>query len=191
MHNFLGLVVHFHFLLGVTVIEENVDVGNDVVGELMGEFFHGGLLASAELAVLLNEFVHSSSTGATCGLVGSHVDTAYRGYVVDGFEGNDHLDGSAVGVSDDVSRGIESVVAVDFGHYEGHIDVHAESAGVVDHKSAMRGDYRSILLRDSGAGRSESDVDVFEIVGVVAKFLNGILLTFKRITAACRTGRAE
>ena len=34
MHNLLGLVIHFHFLLGVIVVGEDVDMRNDIVEQL-------------------------------------------------------------------------------------------------------------------------------------------------------------
>ena len=47
---------------------------------------------------------------------------------LDWLEDNDHHDGGAVGVGNDVSRAVECVLGIALGYNEGHIVVHAESA---------------------------------------------------------------
>ena len=116
---------------------------------------------------------------------------AYGRYVVDGLESDHHLYGGAVGVGYDVARGVKRVVAVDFGHNQRHVAVHAERARVVNHQRAVGSDDRGKLLRNACAGRSEGHVYIFEIVRIFAEFLDDILFSFKSVTAACRTGRAK
>ena len=73
VHYFLGLKVHFHFLACVSVVGEYIDMGDDVVGQLIGKFFDGGFLAIGYLAVLALEFGHGRGSGTAGCLIGGDV----------------------------------------------------------------------------------------------------------------------
>ena len=119
------------------------------------------------------------------------MDTANVAEAFDGLKGNDHHDGGAVGVGDDAARPIERIGSVAFGHDQRHIGVHAESRSVVDHDSAVARDVGCKLLACVAAGAGESDVDVLEVVGVVAKFTHHDVLVAKTISRAGATARTE
>ena len=113
VHYLLGLEVHLHLLLGVAVVGEDVDVGDDVVSQLVLEFLHRGLLALDNLAVLSLQLVHGRGSGAAGSLVGGHMDAADRRQLHYRTQGHHHLYRRAVGIGDDAARGVEGVGGVD------------------------------------------------------------------------------
>ena len=96
-----------------------------------------------------------------------------------------------LGVGDDAARTIECIRGVAFGNDEGHVLIHAESAGVVDHHGAVAGDVFGEVARDAGAGAGEGDVDVAEVVGVVAEFTYRHVAIAETIDFAGATFRTE
>ena len=75
MHDLLRLVEHLHLFLRVAVGLEDVNLRNDVIGQLVGELLDGLHLASLHnLLVLLLKLSHSGGTGTGGTLVGGHVD---------------------------------------------------------------------------------------------------------------------
>ena len=64
MHDLACLVDHLHLLLGVAVVGEHVDVGDDVIGKLRHEFLHFGGFALREVGILLHQLVHGALAGA-------------------------------------------------------------------------------------------------------------------------------
>ena len=62
VHDFLGLVVHLHLFLGIAVVGEDVNLGDDIEGQLMGELLYGDRLSGKNLTVLFVEFGHGSGT---------------------------------------------------------------------------------------------------------------------------------
>ena len=56
----------------------------------------------------------------------------------------------------------ENVVGVDLGHNQGHIDLHAERAGVVDHDGSGSRDGSAELLGNGGARAEQGDVHALE-----------------------------
>ena len=48
-----------------------------------------------------------------------------------------HHDSSTVRVSDDATRSLQSILSITLRHYQRHILVHAEGAGVVNHDSTI------------------------------------------------------
>ena len=90
--------------------------------------------------------------------------------LVDGLEHHNHHDGGAVGVGDDVAGTVERVLGVPLRHHEGHILIHAESAGVVDHHSTILGDGLSKLQAGAATSRCQGDVHVLKVVVVLQEF---------------------
>jgi hypothetical protein len=80
------------------------------------------------------------------------------------FERHHHLDGRAVGISDDVAlaKAFERL-AVDLRHDQRHVLVHAELRGVVDHHAARRRGARGVHLGHRSAGREQAKVEPFEV----------------------------
>ena len=65
----------------------------------------------------------------------------------EGFQGNHHHDGGAVGVGNDAARTRQGIFGVAFRHHQGNVFVHAEGRRVVDHDSAKLRDVFGIFLR--------------------------------------------
>ena len=58
VHDLTCFVVHLHFLLGVSVFGEDVNLRDDVVGKLVGKLLDGDRLAVEYLAILRLQFLH-------------------------------------------------------------------------------------------------------------------------------------
>src|SRR3546814_7433196 len=63
----LGLGYHLPLFLGVAVIHEDVDVRNDVEGDLLGEFLRLHRLVHVDAAGLIEQLVHARSEGRRVG----------------------------------------------------------------------------------------------------------------------------
>ena len=75
MHDLLCLVEHLHLLLRIAVGLEDVNLWNNVIGQLVREFLDGLHLAGLyNLLVLLLQFGHSGGTGTRGTLVRSDMD---------------------------------------------------------------------------------------------------------------------
>ena len=158
MHYLFGLVIHLHLFLGVVVVGEDIDLGNEIVGQLMGETLGPGGAAGGKLGILLHKLVHCRGSGSGSGLIGGDMHRAYRRQVSYGFERHHHLYGSAVRIGYDAARSVESIVAVHFGHHQRHVDIHAESARIVNHRGSRGRNPAGIGTRHRCSGRHENKV---------------------------------
>ena len=140
VHDLARLVVHLHLLFGISVVGEYIDMGDDVVSQLVRKFLDGNGFAAEHLAILCLQFRHSLCACAGGCLVGRYVYAAYMTHALQGLQSHYHLDSGAVGVGDDVARTTERVLGIDLGHYQRHILVHAESGGIVNQYSTKAGD---------------------------------------------------
>ena len=177
VHNLARLVVHLHLFLRIAVVGEDVNLRDEVESQLVGELLHGDGLAGQHLAVLLIEFLHGGGAGTAGGLVGGDVHHLDVAQLLDGFQGYDHLDGRAVGVGDDAARTNLCVGGVHFGHYQGHVGVHTEGAGVVNHHGTILRDGLGKLFGRACAGRGESYIHSLEIIVVLQEFYFDFLAT--------------
>ncbi len=168
VHDLLGLGDHLPFLLGRAVLHEDVDMGNDVEGDLLRVDLGLDLLAGHVDALgLVPELVHRLLAGAGDGLVGRDDDAGDARPVVDRLQRHHHLRGRAVGVGDDVLAGIaRDRVRVHLGHDQRHLGVVAIERRVVDHDAASLGGDGRVLLRRVRADREEGDVPAGEVEGV-------------------------
>ena len=73
MHDFTGLVVHFHLFFGVAVGGEYVNVRDEVVGELVGKFLDGYGAVVEYVFVLFLEFRHGHGSCSGCCLIGGYM----------------------------------------------------------------------------------------------------------------------
>ena len=148
---------------------------NGVEGDAVGE---GGdfqlVLGSAvqESASLIVQLGHGRRAGAGSGLVGGHHDALDGREVVERLQRDDHLDGGAVRVRNNAIMP-RHILRVHLGHHQGHVLIHAEGAGVVDHHGTGGGDRLAHLLGHGGAGREQRDVDALE--GLRRHLLHGKL----------------
>ena len=105
-------------------------------------------------------------------------------------EGNNHHNGGAVRVGYYASRTHESILGIAFRHYERHIFIHTEGAGIVNHHGSVLGDGFGKLLRGAGSCGYEGVVHALEIVIVLQKAY-GVRLPAEVINGARASLRAE
>ena len=168
IEDLLGLGHHLPFLARVAVLHEDVDVGNAVEGDLLGELLGLDLLARHVLALGLGpQLVHGVLAGAGDGLIGRHHHALDGGAVVQGLQRHHQLHGRAVGVGDDVLLGVAGHrVGVHLGHDQRHVLVVAPGRGVIDDDAALGGDLGRPLLGHRAAGRHQAEVDLGEVEGL-------------------------
>mmetsp|Transcript_12419 Transcript_12419/g.22616 ORF Transcript_12419/g.22616 Transcript_12419/m.22616 type:complete len:207 (-) Transcript_12419:384-1004(-) len=145
-----GLPRDLHLLLGVAVLLEFVDVGDDVEGEGVGEVLVVGdfFLPAGHLDRPGLQLVHALLSGSAGGLVGGHEDSLGSELLHQG--GKTHQpDGSgAVGVRDEVLP--LARLPVDLRDDQRHIRLVTESGRVVDDDAAL-GDGAGVLEREVAA----------------------------------------
>ena len=183
MQDLACLVEHLHFLLGVAVVGEDVDLRNHIVGELIGELVDRNGFALNDLPVLLLKFGHGLRAGAGGRLVAGHMHAAYVREPVDRLEHHDHHDGGAVGVRDYAARAHQSVLRVAFGYHEGNVVIHAERARIVDHHCAVLRYGLREFARSARSRRYEGVVHSLEVV-VMLKELHLDLLAAECVSAS-------
>ena len=176
MHDFTRFVEHLHLLLGVKVVGEDIDLGYHVVGQLVIELLYRGGFAFHELFVLMHQLGHGGGTGPAGSLVSGHMHRLDVGELFERLQSDNHLYGGAVGVGNHAAGTHLGIGAIDFGHHQRHIFVHAECARIVDHDSAIFRDGLFKLFRGPGSRRSKRDVYALEIV-VVFQLLHDNLFT--------------
>ena len=198
VHDFAAFVFELHFLFGVTGVEEGVDVGEDVEGDLVrvdldfggGEFgvVPSGAAAGGPGVGLAGEFFDGLGASAGDGLVARGPDALDAEGLVQGVEGHQGDGGGAVGVGDDALVGFD-IGGVHLGDDEGDGGVHAEGGGVVDDDGSGFDGVGGEFFGDATAGAEEGDVDAFE--GVRGQFFDGQLLAFERHFLAGAAGGGE
>ena len=192
MHYLLGFKVHLHLLAGIAVIGECIDVGNEVESKLAHEFLHFGLFAAGNLGALAFKFVHAGGSGTAGGLIGCHMHPSDWRKAVYRVESHHHLDCGAVRIGNYVSRSLQSIGTVDFGHNQRHIGVHAESARIVNHYRAARCYDIGIFARHARSGRHKSEIEVGKVRCIGGENTHRLCYTTaEAICAACATLRAE
>ena len=127
--DFAGFVHHLHLFLGVTVRQEGVDVRKHVQVNGMGKF---GTAATGTFGLQL---LDTALTGTRYALVSAHHNAFDAVGLVQGSDGQHHLDGGAVGVGDDVVLGGKDI-GVDLRDNQRHVLVHAPERGIVHHKAS-------------------------------------------------------
>lgn len=178
VEDFAGFVEHFELFLGVAAVLEDVDVGDDVGGDLVGVDVFGDFAVVGEGLDLGVELGDTGGAGAGDGLVGRGDDVFEAEGLVKRAEGHEGDDGGAVGVGNDALGGVLSVSGVEFGDDEGDVGVHAEGGGVVDDDGTGGGGVRGEFLGDGASGGEEGDIDVGE--GMGGEFLDGEFLALER-----------
>ena len=140
---------------------------NGVKGDAMGERLDSQLflgLAVQELARLIIQLGHGRSAGARSGLVGRHHHASDGRQIVQRLQSHHHLNGGAVRVRDNaVVPG--HILRIHLGHYQRHVLVHAEGAGVVDHHGAGGGNRLAHGLGHAGTRREQGNVYALEGLG--------------------------
>ena len=103
---------------------------------------------------------------------------------------HDHHDRRAVGVGNDATGTVQGILGIALRHHKGHIVVHTESTGVVNHHGTILRDGLRKLLRGTCTGRGEGDIYILEVV-VMLQQLHLDLFTLEGIFPAGTTLRAK
>ena len=193
-HDLLCLVDHLHFLFGVEIVLEDVDLRNEVERDLIvlrqfadGQYLCHGLFAGGEGCDLLLELRHALLARTGDRLIGRHDDAADLRDIVERLQPHDHDDGRAVRVRDDALVRLDRL-GIDLGHDERHLRVHAEGTRVVDDDRPCLDGMGSKLLACRTA-RKERDVN--SLKGVRRRLLHRVLLAHKRDFLPCGAAGCE
>ena len=164
VHDLVDLIPHLGFLIGIAVVAEGADEGDDVEGDLFGEEFRPGVAEAVDGLGLVPQLIHARLAGTRDRLIGRDHGPGDLRRVMQGLEGHDQLGGRAVGVGDDVlpRRQLDGV-GVHLRHDQGHVRVHAEGRGVVDDDGAGLADLLGPGARGVAAGAHQHQVDGGEI----------------------------
>ena len=128
IEDLLGLDHHLPLFLGKAVFHEDVDMGNAVESDLLGELLRCVVLARHELRLgLVEQLVHAFFARARHGLVGRHHHAANFRVIVQRFQRHHHLRRGTVRVGDDVLF-LKTVdgIRVHFRYHQRHIHIVAE-----------------------------------------------------------------
>ncbi len=101
IENLLRLDHHLPFFLGEAGIEEDVDMRDDVEGDLLGEFLDLDRIGDEHRARLAEQFVHRVLAGAGHRLIGRDDDALDLRCIVQRLQRHDELRGRAIGIGDD------------------------------------------------------------------------------------------
>ena len=169
IEDLLHLDRHLPFFLGVTVVHEDVDMRDDVEGDLLGEFHRLDRIGDEHRARLAEQFVHRVFARARHRLIGRHHHAFDLGLVMQRLERDDELRGGTIGIRDDALLDAVERGSIHLGHHQRHFAVHAPSAGIVDDDGALGSDLRRPGLGQRAAGAHQNYVGAFE-VEIVERF---------------------
>ena len=159
IEDFLGLDHHLPFFLGRTIVHEDIDMRNDVEGDLLREFHRLDLIAHENGAALLEQFVHSRLPRAGHRLVRRNDHPLDRRRIVQRLQRHDQLRGRAVRIGDDVTLFVVvDRFGIDLGHDQRNVRIHPVQRAVVDHDAAGGGGLGRIVFRRAATGCEEGDV---------------------------------
>ena len=164
VQDLLGLHHHLPFFLGETGIQEDINVGNDVEGDLLGEASLRDRVGHEHGPGLGEQLVHRLFSGARHRLIGRDHDPLDDRQVMQRLQRQHQLGGGAVGIGDDALGNLVQRLGVHFGHHQRHAAVHAPGAGVINHDAALGGDLGRPFLGDGAAGAHQDNVGALEVV---------------------------
>ena len=114
--------------------------------------------------ILLLQLGHSGGTCTRGTLIGSHMNTLDMTELLQGLQYHDHHNGRTVRVCDNTTRTIQGILSVTLRNNQGHIIVHTECTGVVNHHAAVLRDGLCKFLRCTSTGTGKGDVNILEVV---------------------------
>ena len=113
---------------------------------------------------MVEQLVHAFLPGTRDGLVGRDDDALDLELVVQRLQRDDHLDGGAVRIGDDVALPeVAQSFRVHLRHHQRNVRLHTKMAGVVDHDAAGLGRARGMDGGHSSAGAEQADVTAGEV----------------------------
>ena len=188
MENAAALILHFHLLVGVAVLQLIADMGDDIQGNLGGEGAAYGLFPGGKGLHLVFQLHQSCLTCPGYGLIGAGHHGLDGGEPGDTGHGHQRDDGGAVGVRDDALI-LEGVLAVDLRHHQGDLRVKAESGAVVDIDRTAFDDSGGKLSGHAVFHRAQHKIHALE--AALRGLLNGHVLTVELDGASCASGAGK
>ena len=181
-HDFLCLVNHLHFLFGIEVFLEDINLRQQVEGNLImllegctGQNVSRYGLACYDIRNLLFELCHSFLAATGYGLIRGDNYTFDFGNIIKRLQCHNHDNGRAVRIGDNALM-LGNGFRIDFRHNQRNFRVHAEGTGVIDnHGTGFYSGRRKFL---AGTATSEQG-DIHILEGIHRGFLNGIFLAHK------------
>ena len=194
VHDLMGFIHHLHFFLGVVIVQEDVDLGNQVISDLImlrkagrREDLRFVRFAFGKCSGFVIELIDPFFAGAGNSLVRADHDAFDTGQIVNRFQRHQHDDGGAIRIGDDAFV-FCNVFRVDFRDNQRHLRIHTEGGGVIDDYSASLGSFGSQSLADAATGE-EGYINVFE--GFRFRFFYSIFLTANHQLFAGRAFRCQ
>ena len=139
----MGLVDHLHLLLGVAVIKEIINMGNDIlVNRIVVE---GGILSPFAPIPLSHHLVDSWSPGTGDGLISRDDDPLDGVLLVEGSQRKEHLNRGAIGVGDDIII-FRQDIGIDLRNDQFLGRVHPPAGGIVNDTASDSSELRCPLL---------------------------------------------
>ena len=168
IEDLLGLDGHLPFFLGLARIEEDIDMRDDVEGDLLGKPLGLGSVADENTLGLIPQLVHRLLAGARYGLVGRNHHALDARRIMQRLQYDDELGGRAIGIGDDVpplrtAHIMFKRLGIDLGHDERNFRIVAPAGGVIDDERAESADLGRPLLRYRRARRHQAEIDTAEI----------------------------
>ncbi len=180
MHDLACFMEHFHFLLGVVIVKKYINMGNEVLNDLVRKFFDSRFFIIGDLLCLCFKFIHAGSSGTTCTLVGRNTHTLYMREFFDRFQGYHHLNGCTIWIGNDTPGHIFCVLGIYFRYDKRNIIFHSESTGIIYHDCSVFGNSVSEFLGNSCSSRNQGNINSPEII-IVLQFFNSKFFAFKFI----------
>ena len=189
-HDFLGFPHHFHFLLGVAVFHEHVDLRQHGERDAFRVYLDFDILLIEQRAGLRGQFINRFLAGAGHGLVCRDVDARDAHRILDRLQSNQHLDGRAVWVGDDATvLVLRDGMRVHFRHHQWNIFVITEMRGVIDHHATGCRGERRIFFRHAAARREQADLRLGKVKPLHVN--NSDFLAVKCHRRTCRTAGGQ
>ena len=188
MHDLPTLVLHLHFLAGIALELLAANLGNQVIGNLVGEDLGLIGLAQAQSLHLVLQLNGAAGAGAGHRLVGGSGHGLNGGNLVQGIDGGDGDDGRAVGVGNNALVPLH-ILRIDFRHNQRHVGIQPEGGGIVHKDRTGLHDGRSELLGNVVFRRAQHDVHALK--GGITGLLNGHVFALELHGLAGGTGRGQ
>ena len=140
--------------------------------------------------ILLLQLCHRCGTGTRGTLIARHMDALDVGNLLQRLKHNHHHDRGTVRIGNDTTGAVQGILGIALRHYQGHIVVHTEGTGVVDHHGTILRDGLSKFLRCTSTCTGKGDIHILEIV-VMLEQLHFNLLSLEGVFLTCATLRAK
>ena len=139
VHNFFSFPVHFHLFLGIIIIKENINMRNNIHGQLILKLLYSNFFSVCYFLNLMFQLSNPLGAGTTCCLISCNVNPFNFRQFFYGFQCHNHLNGRTVWIGNNVSRPIFRIFRIYFGNYQRYIVIVTKCAGVVNHYCTIFG----------------------------------------------------